>query len=160
LKRLLISACLLALSFNAMADGPTDCGNAAGSYLSGTVVSGPTYARASSYRQGIGLSHTHIQIQADQDGQYYDVAMDNVYANDFDPNSNTIPPSLGAIQMNDHVEMCGEMYSDGTGIHWVHSNCGVTPDATHPDGFAKELAADGTEGSNLESSQAYCYLFQ
>lgn len=160
MKRLLISAVLMSLSFHAMADGQADCDAAAGTYLSGSVVSGPTFARASQYRQGIDLSHTHIQIQADQDGQYYDVAMDNVYANDFVPNSGSIPPSLGAIQVNDHVEMCGLLYTSGTGIHWVHSNCGVTPDAYHPDGFVKELAADGSEGSNLESSQSYCYLFQ
>lgn len=159
MNKLLISVLLMTQAIYAMADGQSDCDAASGSYLSGTVVSGPTFARAKSTLQGVQLSHTHVRVQADQDGQIYDVAMDNVYASDYVLNANSIPGSLASIQVGDQLELCGELYTSGLGIHWVHSNCNVTPDASHPDGFVKEFLSDGTEGNNLESSQAYCYLW-
>ena len=160
MRKLLLILFLMSQSIYAMADGNSDCKAAAGSYLTGSVVGGPTFARASTYLKGIGLSHTHLKVQSDQDGQVYDVAIDNVYASDYVKNSKSIPRSLSAIQVGDQLEMCGELYSSGLGIHWVHNNCSVAPDATHPNGFIKKVAANGTEGSSLEASQAYCYLWQ
>jgi hypothetical protein len=46
------------------------------------------------------------------------------------------------------------------GIDWVHTNCGATPAAGKPNGWFKLLAANGTPGPNLESSQEYCRLWQ
>ena len=159
MNKLLIALLLASQSFYAMADGQSDCDAAAGTYLTGTVVSGPTFARGVQSRQGVKLSHTHVRLQADQDGQTYDVAMDNVYAYDFVPNRTSMPASLRQIQVGDQLELCGQPYSRGIGIHWVHSNCGVTPDSAHPDGWVKEIAGDGSVGDNLEGSQSYCYLF-
>ncbi|MCU6432936.1 hypothetical protein LPB67_03990 [Undibacterium sp. Jales W-56] len=158
MKKLLISLVLMSQAAFALADGKTDCNAAAGSYRTGTVVGSPKFARATQTLKGVGLSHTHIRVQTDQDGQIYDVAMDNVYANDYVKNSSSIPKSLAAIKLGDKVEMCGQLYSSGYGIHWVHDNCNVTPDRAHPDGFVKKVVG-GVEGSNLESSQAYCYLW-
>lgn len=158
MKNLLISFFLLSHAIVAFADGKADCNVAAGSYRTGTVVSAPKFASATQTLKGVGLSHTHIRVQTDQDGQIYDVAMDNVYATDYVKNSKSIPKSLAAIKLGDKVEMCGQLYSTGYGIHWVHDNCNVTPDSAHPDGFIKKLMGN-VEGGNLESSQAYCYLW-
>ena len=105
------------------------------------------------------LSHTHVKVQSDQDGQYYDVAMDNVYASDYVLNARSMPRSLASIQVGDSLELCGKFYTSGYGIHWVHDNCGVTPDGSHPDGWVKEIDSNGNTGDNLEASQAYCYLW-
>lgn len=155
----LIIALLLSQSLYAMADGQSDCDAAAGTYLTGTVVSGPSFARGVKSLQGVKLSHTHVTLQSDQDGQNYDVAMDNVYANDYVLNASSMPDSLRAIQVGDQLELCGQTYTRGVGIHWVHSNCNVNPDANHPDGWVKEVASDGTLSDNMEGSQAYCYLW-
>jgi hypothetical protein len=147
-------------SMVAMANGKSDCSAASGSYVTGKVVSGPTFKGASSSLQGIGLTHTHVGIVSDQDGKTYDVAMDNVYAADYKKNAKTMPASLAAIKKGDHLELCGQLYtSGGPGIHWVHDNCNVTPTSSTPNGFTKEVSSKGVEGSNLEASQAYCYLW-
>ncbi|MET3132080.1 hypothetical protein AAKU55_002350 [Oxalobacteraceae bacterium GrIS 1.11] len=160
MKRTLIALFLMTQSLYALADGQSDCDAAAGSYVTGTVVSGPKFARASSTLQGVKLSHTHVRVQSDQDGQVYDVAIDNVYADDYALNSNSVPKSLRAIRLNDKLELCGQLYtSGGVGIHWVHDNCNVTPDSAHPDGWIKETSSNGDVGDNLAGSQAYCYLW-
>ena len=159
MNKLLISLLLATQAFYAMADGRTDCGAAAGTYLTGTVVSGPKFARGVVTLKGVKLSHTHVRVQSDQDGQNYDVAMDNVYANDYVKNATSIPASLRAIRVGDQLELCGQTYTRGVGIHWVHSNCNVTPDSAHPDGWVKEVRSDGSVSNNLEGSQAYCYLW-
>jgi len=159
MKRSLIALFAATLSFGAWADGQSDCDAAQGSYLTGTVVSAPTFARATSSIQGVKLSHTHVSLRADQDGQVYDVAMDNVYASDFVRNASTMPRSLAAIKVNDRLELCGALYTSGVGIHWVHSNCGATPASNAPDGWVKHFNKDGSVGSNLEGSENYCYLW-
>ena len=157
--QLIAAALLLSQSYAAMADSQTDCADAAGTYLTGRVVSGAKFASARTALKGIRLTHTHVQIQSDQDGHVYDVAMDNVFASDYVRNASTMPRSLAAIRAGDHLQLCGEPYSSGYGIHWVHTNCSATPDPSHPDGSVKEVAVNGTVSRNLESSQAYCYLW-
>ena len=159
MNKLIIAVLLLSASCAAMADSQSDCDDAAGTYLTGRVVSGAKFASARTTLKGIKLTHTHVQVQSDQDGHLYDVAMDNVFASDYLRNSSRMPRSLAAIRAGDHLELCGEPYSSGYGIHWVHTNCNATPDPTHPDGSVKEVAADGSVSRNLESSQAYCYLW-
>ncbi|MEO6919114.1 MAG: hypothetical protein ABI171_08890 [Collimonas sp.] len=158
MKKLLVSLCLMTQAMYAIADGQSDCDAAAGSYLSGTVNGKPTFADGKALK-GVKLSHTHITVKADTDDRTYDVAIDNVYAADYQKNSTSIPKSLAAFKLGDKVEMCGQLYSSGYGIHWVHDNCNVTPTSAQPNGFIKKLLANGDEGNNLEASEAYCYLW-
>jgi hypothetical protein len=159
-KKTLITLFLITQSLYALASDQSSCAAAGGSYLTGTVVTSPKFARASETLQGVKLSHTHVTLKSDQNGKLYDVAMDNVYAVDYVKNSSSIPPSLAAIKINDHLELCGQLYtSGGLGIHWVHDNCNTTPSSSNPNGWVEELAANGTAGVNLERSQAYCYLW-
>ncbi|HEY8025592.1 MAG TPA: hypothetical protein VIF60_13560 [Burkholderiaceae bacterium] len=160
MNKILIGMLLITQSLCAMASDQSDCAAGAGAYLSGTVVSGPVFKAASSTLQGVQLSHTHVQLLADQDGQTYDVAIDNVYAVDYVLNANTVPKSLAAIHVNDHMSMCGALYtSGGPGIHWVHDNCNVAGTATAPNGFIKKAPARGPVYANLARSTAYCYLW-
>jgi hypothetical protein len=159
MNRSLFALVLLAVSLSASASEQTLCTAAKGAFLTGTVTTAPKFAAASTTLQGVGLSHTHITLRADQDGKSYDVAMDNVYAVDYVKNAKTMPASLAAIKVNDRMELCGEKYTSGVGIHWVHSNCGATPKATAPNGWVKHLSSSGSVGTNLERSQTYCYLF-
>src|SRR5471032_1813378 len=131
---------------------------AAGSYLTGVVVSAPRFAHGQ-FRHGVELSHTHVSLRADQDGRVYDVAMDNVFANGYQKNSKRVPAPLDSIRVDDHLELCGQLYTSGVGIHWVHSNCGATPTAAAPDGWVKQLGAGGAPGVNDESNQKFCSLF-
>jgi len=159
MKTALIALLLSVASFSAMADDQDDCQAAGGSFLTGVVTSAPRFARASQTLQGIKLSHTHVTITADQDGNSYDVAMDNVYAVDYVRNSNSIPASLAAITVGTQLELCGQLYTGGDyGIHWVHNNCNTDPSSSNPDGWAS-IVTNGVVGDSLESSQAYCYLW-
>ncbi|MFZ6755612.1 hypothetical protein ACO0K9_00200 [Undibacterium sp. Ji50W] len=159
MNKLLVTLFLVSQSLCVMASEQSSCQAAAGTLLTGTVVSAPKFAAATQTLKGVGLSHTHVQVRVDQDGQTYDVAMDNVYAVDYVKNAKSIPKSLAAIKVNDRLEMCGEPYTSGVGIHWVHSNCNAVPKTTAPDGWVKTIAASGALGSNLERSQTYCYLW-
>jgi hypothetical protein len=158
----LAAAALLAVTLaappSASADEQSACAAAAGSYLTGVVVSAPKFARGQ-FRKGIELSHTHVSLRADQDGRVYDVAMDNVFANGYQKNSKRVPAPLSSIHVDDHLELCGQLYTSGVGIHWVHTNCGATPTATAPDGWVKQLGADGTPGVNDESNNKFCSIF-
>ncbi len=44
----------------------------------------------------------------------------------------------------DHLELCGIAYRGG--MHWVHTHCGDNPTPEEPDGWLKEIAADGSAG--------------
>ena len=152
---LLLAATLAA---PAWADEQSACTAAAGSYLTGVVVTAPKFAHGQ-FRHGVELSHTHVSLRADQDGRVYDVAMDNVYANGYQKNSKSVPAPLNSIRIGDHLDLCGQLYTSGVGIHWVHSNCGATPTAAAPDGWVKQLGADGAPGANDEGNTKFCSLF-
>ncbi len=132
------------------------CAAAAGTFMTGTVVSDPTFAYGS-YRQGVELSHTHIQVQSDSDGYTYDIAIDNVYADGYDQAGESVPDPLTSLLSGTRVELCGLPFPGG--MHWVHSNCGVQPTPKTPDGWVKVLDAMGNPGPNLEENQEYCYLW-
>ncbi len=151
------AACALG-ALHAQASEQSNCSAAAGTFLTGTVTTGPTFQAASSTIKGVQLSHTHVKLRADQDGRTYDVAMDNVFATDYVKNSTAIPKSLAAIKVNSRLELCGEPYTSGVGIHWVHTNCNATPQTTAPNGWVKVFSGSNV-GSNLERSQTYCYLW-
>lgn len=149
------------VSISAQAQTATEqdaCAAAAGTFMTGTVVSDPAFAPGSS-RQGVELSHTHIQVQSDIDGYNYDIAIDNVYAAGYDAAGESIPDPYTTLLTGTYVELCGMPYTDGTGMHWVHSNCGAQPTPSDPDGWVKILDDLGNPGPNLASNQEYCYLW-
>lgn len=160
MNKTLLAVLLMTQSLVSMASDQTDCAAGAGAYISGTVVTGPVFKAASSSIQGVQLSHTHVTLLSEQDGQTYDVAIDNVYAVDYVLNSTQIPKSLAAIHVNDRLATCGALYtSGGPGTHWVHSNCGVAGTTAAPNGFIKKAPLTGPVYANLERSNAYCYLW-
>ncbi len=141
----------------ALASELTTCTANKGQYLTGVVTSAPRFASSSTTIEGIRLTHTRLYLRA-TDGKTYDVAMGNVYAVDYVRNATTMPRSLAAIKINDKLGLCGVKYPDGSGIHWVHNNCGAVPTTSKPNGWVKIHYPTGI-GANLERSQNYCYLW-
>jgi hypothetical protein len=127
--------------------------------MTGVVTSGPVFRRGHE-RRGVELSHTHVRLRSDADQRSYDVAMDNVFASGYDQAGDSVPAPLSQIKIGDHLELCGQRYSDGTGTHFVHTNCGDRPTPRDPDGWVKEIAQDDTRDPNLEASTEYCSLFR
>jgi hypothetical protein len=144
----------------ARADEAAQCQANAGSFLTGKVTDAPAF-RHGHPRRGVELSHTHLALLADQDGQTYDVAVDNVFAAGYDDAGEGVPAPLSRIRPGDRLELCGKLFADGgPGIDWVHTNCGDPPESDKPDGWVKVLGQDGTPGPNLEASQEYCRLWR
>ncbi len=166
MRRALCSVLICGLSFSLLGvssahagDDAAQCAAAAGTYRSGVIVKGPKFAHGQ-YRKGVELSHTHLKMKADQDGQIYDVAIDNVFASGFEAGQREVPASLRSIRVDDRVAVCGQLYTrGGVGIHWVHTNCGKRPTPNKPDGWLKVVGADGKSGTNIENNNAYCSLF-
>lgn len=146
----------------ARADDAALCQSHDGTYLTGTVTQAPNFKPGHPLPlDRVELSHTHLTLLADQDGQSYDVAIDNVFASGYDAAGETIPAPLTAIVTGAKLELCGKLYATGgPGIDWVHTNCGGTPTLDKPDGWVKIIGADGIAGPNLEDAQAYCPLWQ
>jgi hypothetical protein len=143
----------------AHADEAAQCRANGGTYLTGGVTEAPAFAPGRA-RDGVELSHTHLTLLSDQDGQSYDVAIDNVFATGYDAAGESVPVPLSTIRIGDRLELCGKLYTHGgPGIDWVHTDCGETPSANQPDGWLKLLPPDGTPGPNLEASQEYCRLW-
>jgi hypothetical protein len=141
----------------AWADEQGDCTDHAGTLLTGTVTSGPRFAHGHDQR-GVELSHTHVRLRGD-DGRSYDIAIDDVFASGYDQAGEHVPAPLSEIKPGSHLELCGKPYTSGSGMDWVHTNCGDQPTPAMPDGWVKVIGQDGTPGPNLESSQEYCRLF-
>jgi hypothetical protein len=153
----LLSALLLsAMAVFASASEQSACAAAKGKYMVGTVVSDPSFAYGS-YRQDVELSHTHIQLRNDADGRNYDIAIDNIYANGYDDAGESVPDPLTNLVYGTRVEICGQSFPGG--MHWVHSNCGVRPSSSQPDGWVKIIDDSGVPGDSLTDNQEYCYLF-
>jgi hypothetical protein len=157
IRLLLCVAPLLAMQ-PAWADDKSDCASHAGTFLTGTVVSGPRFARGHDQR-GVELSHTHVRLRGD-DGKVYDIAIDNVFAAGYDQAGEHVPAPLSDIRTGNRLELCGKPYTSGRGMNWVHTNCGDRPTRAKPDGWIKVIAPDHTPGPNLESSQEYCSLWR
>ncbi|HEY3639400.1 MAG TPA: hypothetical protein VGK90_14725 [Rhizomicrobium sp.] len=145
----------------AQADEAAQCKANGGTYLTGHVTSGPRFARGRHPLRGVELSHTHVTLQSDQDGQSYDVAIDNVFAGGYDAAGEGVPTPLSAIHAGERLEACGRPFRDydRQGIDWVHTNCGGTPTNRKPNGWLKILGPNGVPGPNLESSEEYCHLW-
>lgn len=159
MKKLFIAALFASQAALAFASDASNCSANGGTFMTGTVVKNPWFQYGSQQIDGIWLDHTHVSIRSDYDGYVYDVAMDNVYAYDYQENMTWIPPSLAALTVGTRLELCGKMYSTGNGIHWVHNNCNATPTTSDPDGWTKKIDSYGNVGYNREGSQAYCYLW-
>jgi len=150
---------LLAGTAAARADDAAQCQANDGTYLTGTVTQAPYFKPGHPFN-GVELSHTHLTLQADQDGQAYDVAIDNVFAAGYDAAGESVPAPLTAIAAGARLELCGKLYATGgPGIDWVHTNCGDTPTPDKPDGWVKIIGADGIAGPNLEDAREYCSLW-
>lgn len=158
MKRSVLGLIFLTAAGAVLADEAGDCKQAAGVYRTGVVKSAPKFVHGQ-FRKGVELSHTHLTLLADQDGKSYDVAIDNVFAAGYDARKGGVPAPLNGIKVSDRLAMCGELYTKGVGIHWVHTNCGITPSPAKPDGWLKKLTGNGAESDNFEGSREYCKLF-
>jgi hypothetical protein len=155
----LIGAACLLTAVQAHADEAAACRAADGSFLTGRVTAGPNFV-AGHEKRGVELSHTHVTLLADQDGNTYDVAMDDVFAAGYDAAGESVPAPLSGIAVGTRLALCGALYSSGGfGIHWVHTDCGQAPAPGQPDGWVIILDAAGLAGPNLEDSQEYCGLW-
>ena len=160
MKLLAVLSLCFAVFGGARAAEAAQCRANAGTYLTGTVTDGPTFAPGHG-RDGVELSHTHLKLMSDQDGRSYDVAIDNVFTTGYDGAGESVPTPLSTIQTGDRLELCGKLYTDGgPGIDWVHTNCGETPRAVQPDGWLKIVSSEGALGPNLEDSREYCRLWR
>ena len=160
--RLVVLVTIFAFAASAAhADEAAQCRADGGTFLTGRVTGGPVFARGRHPLHGIELSHTHVTLQSDQDGQSYDIAIDDVFAPGYDTAGENVPAPLSTIHVGTRLELCGRPYRDGTrlGMDWVHTNCGARPTGKKPDGWIKILTAGGAPGPNLESSQEYCRLW-
>ena len=143
----------------AWADEQQACTSNAGTLLVGTVISGPRFAHGHD-RRGVELSHTHVRLRG-EDGRRYDIAIDDVFADGYDQAGERAPAPLSQIRTGDRLEVCGKPYvSGGTGMDWVHTNCGDRPTPDKPDGWVKVIGPDGIPGPNLESNQEYCRIWR
>jgi hypothetical protein len=158
MTRLLFALLLSTACGAALADDRQACEAADGSFLTGQVVKGPKFVHGQ-FRQGVELSHTHLKLRADQDGGVYDVAIDNVFANGYREGQRDVPAPLDAIREGDRLQLCGQLYNRGVGIHFVHTNCGARPTEKHPDGWLKVIDRRGAAGPNLEAGTGWCGLF-
>ncbi|MBC3873356.1 hypothetical protein [Undibacterium flavidum] len=147
---------------------------AAGGYFQTGTVNTPAnsdYPQVTNYKsgkklKGIPLSHTHIEITSTIDGNVYDVAIDNVFANDYNKNQYTVPASYAkGIVGGGTLYLCSGNpskvpYSENEGIansgfDWVHTNCAQSGfSSTFQNGFIYN-----DKNVNLTNSQTYCYLW-
>ena len=149
------------------------CTTAGGYFQYGTVNAPPNsdYSKVTNYksgakRKGVPLTHTHIEITSALDGNVYDVAIDNVFANDYSKTAKAVPRSYAqAITANSNIYLCSGNpskvpYSETEnlahqGFDWVHTNCASSGySSTFQNGFIYTDA-----GVNLTNSQKYCYLW-
>ena len=149
------------------------CSDAGGYFQYGTVNAPPNsdYKKVVNYKsgeklKGIPLSHTHIEITSSLDGNVYDVAIDNVFASDYNKKKNVVPPSYASgIAANSTLYLCSGNpdkvpYSESEniasqGFDWVHTNCAASGySSSFKNGFIYN-----DKGVNLTNNQQYCYLW-
>jgi hypothetical protein len=150
----------LAVSGTACADAAAQCRAHAGTFLTGNVTRGPTFAPGHLHN-GVELSHTHLTLLSDQDGRSYHVAIDNVFATGYGAAGESVPAPLSTIRTGDRLELCGKLFTrGGLGIDWVHTNYGNRPSMARPDAWLRGLAPDASPSPNLEDSHEYCRLWR
>jgi hypothetical protein len=148
----------LFVAASSLADDRSTCARNRGTYLSGTVVSVPVFEHGHVV-QGVELSHTRFSLLSGDNGKTYEVAVDNVFANGYRPGKPGIPAPLDSIAVSDRLDLCGALYTQGRGIHFVHTSCGNSPTAQHPDGWIRRIGSDDAGGINMEENHAYCSVF-
>ncbi len=154
------------------------CKSVGGYYQYGTVNSPPNsdymavtnYAAATESLAGIPLSHTHIEITSALDGKIYDVAIDNVFANGYNPLSYVVPSTYAEnLTAGSTIYLCsgnpsGVPYPVSEpssnpfatqGFDWVHTNCAASG---YPSSYLNGFLYD-QNNINLTNSQIYCYLW-
>ena len=154
------------------------CHSVGGYYQYGTVNSQPNsdYTAVTNYKaateslEGIPLSHTHIEITSAIDGKIYDVAIDNVFANGYNPFSYVVPSAYtDNLTAGSKVYLCSGNPSQvpypvneadsnpfaTQGFDWVHTNCAASG---YPSSFYNGFLYD-QNNNNLTNSQTYCYLW-
>lgn len=149
------------------------CVAAGGYFQTGTVSAPPDsdYPQVTNYKsgkklKGIPLSHTHIEITSTMDGNVYDVAIDNVFANDYKQEQYSVPASyVQGINGGGTLYLCsgnpGKVpYSENEGIassgfDWVHTNCAQSG---YPTSFQNGFIYN-EKNVNLTNNQTFCYLW-
>lgn len=152
---------LLGTAKAAKADAAAQCRMQGGTYLTGIIEHGPFFIRARHFRHGVALSHTKILLRNDQ-GQIYDIRVDNVFAAGYDHAPASVPAPLSALHRGERLSLCGRIYqtrSGRLGMDWVHTNCGNTPRPNAPNGWLALITPSMIVGPNLEDSQEYCHLW-
>jgi hypothetical protein len=149
------------------------CTTAGGYFQTGTVNTPPNsdYPQVTNYKsgkklKGIPLSHTHIEITSAIDGNVYDVAIDNVFANDYNKNRYSVPASyVKGINGGATLYLCSGNPSkvpyqenegiSSSGFDWVHTNCAQSGySTTFQNGFIYN-----DKNVNLTNNQTFCYLW-
>src|ERR1700686_3110908 len=124
MKLLRLFIVCLAASGTARADEAAQCRANAGTFLTGNVTQGPTFAPGHLHR-GVELSHTHLTLLSEQDGRSYHVAIDNVFATGYDAAGESVPAPLSTIRTGDRLELCGKLFTrGGVGHHWGPTQLG------------------------------------
>src|ERR1700722_7743793 len=119
MKLLRVVILCLAASGTARADEAAQCRANAGTFLTGRVTQGPTFAPGHLHK-GVELSHTHLTLQSDQDGRSYHVTIDNVFATGYDAARESVPAPLSTIRTGDRLELCGKLFTrGGPGVNWA-----------------------------------------
>lgn len=150
------------------------CQSAGGYYQYGTVNSPPKsdYAAVTNYKaateslEDIPLSHTHIEITSAIDGKIYDVAIDNVFADGYNPFSYVVPSNYTQnLTAGSTIYLCSGNLSQvpypvneadsnpfaTQGFDWVHTNCVASG---YPSLFDNGFLYDQNN-----NSQTYCSLW-
>lgn len=115
---------MVLVSSLAHADDASDCSAGHGTLLVGTVLTPLTDVPGKALR-GILLRNTHILIRGGTDNKTYDLAVDDVFADGYQPQCNMVPAPLNSIPVGQRLEAYGLPYAGG--MHWVHNNCGDNP---------------------------------
>src|SRR5260370_6247649 len=133
IKLLRVFILCLAASGTARADEAAQCRANAGTFLTGNVTQGPTFAPGR-LRNGVELSHTHLTLLSDKDGRSYHVAIDNVFATGYDTAGESVPAPLSMIRTGDQLGLCSKLFTrGGLGIDLVHPHLRNRPSTTQPD---------------------------
>ncbi|WP_348944756.1 hypothetical protein ABHF33_15290 [Chitinibacter sp. FCG-7] len=177
ISMLAFAACTnTALAANALSEQAAQyqaaCAQAKGYFQYGTINSPPNsdYPAVTNFKpgnklHGVPLSHTHIEITSALDGKVYDVAIDNVFAKDFNRYRREVPASYrrnlkagrtvyfcGGNPGSEPYTLSGQKFAQH-GFDWVHTNC-ESPNSQFADGWMIT-----ENGSKLTNSHKYCYLW-
>src|ERR1700719_531776 len=112
MKLLRVFILCLAVSGTARADEAAQCRANAGTFLTGNVTQGPTFAPGHLHK-GVELSHTHLTLLSDQDGRSYHVAIDNVFATGYDAAGERVPAPLSSIRNGRRLGLFGNLFYGG-----------------------------------------------